>query len=95
MPEKDLMDGYKHKMNVAVSDPELRPKMIEYALGDLVLADLWDAYLNNYKELCEVSGVQPQLPPPASKGAAHLFERVLNSTIKLRIFYIPRHCAKI
>ena len=85
MPNKDLMDGYKDRMNVAYSDPELRPQMIEYALGDLVLADLWDAYLNNYKELCEVSGVEPQLPPPASKGAfvAHLFERALNSTIKL------------
>lgn len=96
MPDKDSMADYKSMMNVAYSDPNIRSKMIEYALGDLVLADLWEAYEHNYKELCETSGVEPQLPPPSSKGAfvAHLFEQVLNSTIQIphdfhKIFNIP------
>ena len=96
MPDKDSMADYKSMMNVAYSDPNLRSKMIEYALGDLVLADLWEAYEHNYKQLCETSGVEPQLPPPSSKGAfvAHLFEQVLNSTINIphdfhTIFDIP------
>ena len=96
MPAKDSMDYYKSMMHVAYRDPELRPKMIEYALGDLILADLWEAYQHNYMSLCKVSGVEPQLPPPATKGAlvAHLFEKVLNSTIPLepdfyQIFDIP------
>lgn len=94
MPDKDSMADYKSMMNVAYSDPNLRSKMIEYALGDLVLAD--EAYEHNYKQLCETSGVEPQLPPPSSKGAfvAHLFEQVLNSTINIphdfhTIFDIP------
>ena len=96
MPSKDSMDNYKSIMHVAYSDPELRPKMIEYALGDLILADLWEAYQHNYTELCKIHDIQPQLPPPATKGAlvAHLFEMVLNSNIKLptdfyQIFDIP------
>ena len=96
MPSKDSMENYKSMMHVAYSDPELRPKMIEYALGDLILADLWEAYQHNYTELCKIHGINPQLPPPATKGAlvAHLFEKVLNSTIPLepdfyQIFDIP------
>ena len=61
--------------------PRLRDKLIEYAIGDVRLADLWEAYLANYEQLCKLVGVEPQLPPPPSKGAVHLFERVLNSTI--------------
>ena len=102
MPDKDSMADYKSMMNVAYSDPNLRSKMIEYALGDLVLADLWEAYEHNYKQLCETSGVEPQLPPPSSKGAfvAHLFEQVLNSTINIphdwnTIFDIPTSSSKV
>ena len=96
MPAKDSMKDYKSMMDVAYRDPELRQKMIEYALGDLILADLWEAYQHNYTELCKIHGINPQLPPPATKGAlvAHLFEKVLNSTIPLepdfyQIFDIP------
>ena len=96
MPAKDSMKDYKSMMDVAYRDPELRQKMIEYALGDLILADLWEAYQHNYTELCKIHDIQPQLPPPATKGAlvAHLFEMVLNSNIKLptdfyQIFDIP------
>lgn len=96
MPDKDSMADYKSMMNVAYSDPDLRSAMIEYALGDLVLADLWEAYKHNYQELCETSGVEPKMPPPSSKGAfvAHLFAQVLNSTINIphdfhKIFDIP------
>lgn len=96
MPSKDSMENYKSMMHVAYSDPELRPKMIEYALGDLILADLWEAYQHNYTELCKIHNIKTQLPPPATKGAlvAHLFEMVLNSNIKLppdfyQIFDIP------
>ncbi len=84
-------------MNVAYNDPNLRPKMIDYALGDLVLAELWDASQRNYEQLCQIFSVKPQLPPPATKGAlvAHLFQQVLDSTIKLpedfhTIFDLPR-----
>ena len=96
MPSKGLMDGYKHQMDVAYNDPKLRPKMIEYALGDLILAELWEAYLLHYTKICEICSITPQLPPPATKGAlvAHIFQRVLNSTVKLpddfhAIFDIP------
>ena len=96
MPHKGVMDDYKDKMHIAYNDPELRPKMIDYAIGDLILADLWDAYQRNYSQLCAIFGVEPQLPPPATKGAlvAHLFKQVLDSTVKLpedfhRIFDLP------
>jgi len=85
MPHKDLMDDYKDRMHLAYTDPTMRDKMIQYALGDLVLAELWEAYQHNYSKLCEIFNVTPKLPPPNTKGAlvAHLFQLVLNSTVKL------------
>ena len=53
MPSKSSMDAYKTRMDEAYLDPVIRPQMISYALGDLVLAELYDAYLRNYRELCE------------------------------------------
>lgn len=38
MPHKDLMDDYKDKMHIAYTDPTMRDKMIQYALGYLILA---------------------------------------------------------
>ena len=93
---KHLMKEYKLTMHVAYSNPELRPKMIEYALGDLVLSDIIEAYVKHYRELCDINKVTPIDFPPTTKGAfvAHIFELVLNSTIKLpqdfyKIFDIP------
>lgn len=85
MPHKGLMDNFKGQMDVPYRDPKLRYQMITYALGDLVLLDLWDAYVQNYRNLCAVSGVTPRLTPPATKGSlvAHLFELVLNKSIPL------------
>ena len=85
MPHKGLMDNFKGQMDVPYRDPKLRDQMITYALGDLVLLDLWDAYVQNYRNLCAVSGVTPRLTPPATKGSlvAHLFELVLNKSIPL------------
>ena len=101
MPHKGLMDEYKRNMDKAYSDPLLREQMISYALGDLVLLDLWDAYVENYRNLCAVSGVTPHLTPPATKGAlvAHLFELVLNRNISLpedyrKIFDLPSGSVK-
>lgn len=101
MPHKGLMDEYKQNMDKAYSDPLLREQMISYALGDLVLLDLWDAYVENYRNLCAVSGVTPHLTPPATKGAlvAHLFELVLNRNLSLpddyrKIFDVPSGSVK-
>ena len=45
IPSKHIMDEYKHCMNRAYLE---RPDdMIEYALGDLILALLWEAYEDN------------------------------------------------
>ena len=95
------MDEYKQNMDKAYSDPLLREQMISYALGDLVLLDLWDAYVENYRNLCAVSGVTPHLTPPATKGAlvAHLFELVLNRNLSLpddyrKIFDVPSGSVK-
>lgn len=41
MPAKDLMSDYKLYMHKAYK--ERTAEMIEYALGDLVLAELWKA----------------------------------------------------
>ncbi len=75
-----LMDEYKDKMHIAYSDPNMRDQMIDYALGDLVLTDLWDAYQRNYSQLCEIFSVKPQLPPPATALVAHLFKQVIYYT---------------
>ena len=83
MPAKDLMDKYKKCMDRAYI--ERRDTMIEYALGDLVLADLWDAYERNYEQLCELFQVTPKFPPPATKGSfvATLFAQVLAERLAL------------
>ena len=84
MPYKGLLDDYKDKMHIAYNDPKMRELFINYALGDLLLAEIWEAYLLNYSQICEIFSVTPQLPPPATKGAlvAHLFNMVLDSTVE-------------
>lgn len=83
MPAKDLMDDYKRCMDRAYI--ERKDEMIEYALGDLVLADLWDAYERNYSQLCDLFMVTPKFPPPATKGSfvATLFAQVLAERLAL------------
>ncbi len=83
MPHKGLMEGYKTCMDRAYIE---RPQeMIEYALGDLVLADLWDAYEHNYEQLCKLFNVPVKGPPPATKGSfvASLFAQVLSERLNL------------
>lgn len=69
MPYKGLIDDYKHKMHIADNDPNMRELFINYALGDLYLAEIWEGYLLNYSQICEIFSVNPKLPPPATKGA--------------------------
>ena len=60
MSSKGVMDEYKHQMDVAYNDPELRPSEVflpsaktgrAFLSSDLdrtlILADLWEAYLRN------------------------------------------------
>ena len=81
IPHKDLMTGYKTRMHQAYLDPETHLKMISYALSDLCLADLYDAYRDNYKWLCSLVNVQDDSYPPMTKGAkvARMFLRHLES----------------
>lgn len=83
MPAKGLMADYKLCMDRAYL--ERKGEMIEYALGDLVLAELWNAYERNYEQLCDLFEVTPKFPPPATKGSfvASLFAEVLNERLGL------------
>lgn len=96
LPSKDTMDDYKQCMDKAYIE---RPdEMIEYALGDLILAQLWEAYENNYVRLCELFDVTPNFPIPATKGSfvAKLFADVLSARLNLpddfhEVFDIAKH----
>lgn len=81
IPHKDLMTDYKTMMDKAYLDPETHSKMISYALSDLCLADLYDAYHDNYKWLCSLVNVEDDSYPPMTKGAkvARMFLRHLES----------------
>ena len=57
MEAKDLMDGFKTRMHEAYRNPDTRPDFVEYALSDLCIADLEDAYKSNFKVLCKLAGV--------------------------------------
>lgn len=95
MPDKDIMDEYKLCMDKAYLE---RPdEMIKYALGDLILGELWEAYERNYEQLCELFGIKAVFPIPGTKGSfvAKLFSEVLSSRLNLpedfhKIFDIGR-----
>ena len=57
MKSKDLMDGFKTRMHEAYRHSETRADFVEYALSDLCLGDLEDAYKDNFQELCKLAGV--------------------------------------
>lgn len=83
MPVKHSMDDMKKAMDKAYVE---RPaEMIEYAISDLVLADLWEAYECNYEQLCKLFGITPVFPIPGTKGSfvAKLFSEVLSSRLNL------------
>ena len=79
MPQKSLMDSYKSNMDVAYADPELRETFISYALADLVLGELSSTYNSNYKELCDLLGIEDSKEAPMTKGSkvARMFIRLL------------------
>lgn len=54
---KDLMEGFKTRMHEAYRDPSIRADFVDYALCDLCLGDLEDAYKSNFAELCKLAGV--------------------------------------
>lgn len=67
MTSKDLMDGFKTRMHEAYRNPETRADFVEYALSDLCLGDLEEAYKSNFQELCKLAGVTAS----ADTGAQH------------------------
>lgn len=96
IPSKHIMDEYKQCMDKAYIE---RPdEMIDYALGDLILALLWEAYEDNYVQLCELFDLEPKFPIPSTKGSfvAKLFADVLSARLNLpddfhKIFDIAKH----
>ena len=68
---KSLMDDYKEQMDIAYEDNNLRESFITYALGDNVLHKIDEAVNKEYKEMCDLYGIN--LPEkyrvPPTKGA--------------------------
>lgn len=59
--------------------------MVQYALSDIVLVELWNAYDDDSRRLCELFNVPPKFPPPATKGSfvSSLFAEFLSERLNL------------
>lgn len=92
MTSKDLMDGFKTRMHEAYRNPETRADFVEYALSDLCLGDLEDAYKDNFQELCELAGVKAReacvgATHTGKQGAKHLDKPAMTKGAKVAMMF--------
>ncbi|WP_041698555.1 hypothetical protein [Thalassoporum mexicanum] len=66
MPAKTIMDEYKSRMNEAYE--QMPEEFVSYAMGDLVLYDLFQARLRQQNHCREVLGINERDKPAMSSG---------------------------